>query len=69
VTGKGDIADTLGHHGGAGARPDPEGLALRALAHPLRWKLIDLLGSEGSATATRCAEVPPKHSLTTNSLA
>ncbi|MDQ2811752.1 MAG: helix-turn-helix domain-containing protein [Actinomycetota bacterium] len=32
-------------------------LALRALAHPLRWKLIDLLGSERSATATRCAEV------------
>jgi DNA-binding MarR family transcriptional regulator len=31
-------------------------IALRALAHPLRWKLIDLLGSEGSATATRCAE-------------
>jgi Helix-turn-helix domain len=31
-------------------------LALRALAHPLRWKLIDLLGSEDSATATRCAE-------------
>jgi len=23
----------------------------------LRWKLIDLLGTEGSATATRCAEV------------
>ncbi len=32
-------------------------LALRALAHPLRWKLIDVLGREGSATATRCAEV------------
>ena len=32
-------------------------LALRALAHPLRWKLIDLLGSEGSAQPTRCAEV------------
>jgi DNA-binding MarR family transcriptional regulator len=31
-------------------------IALRALAHPIRWKLIDLLGSEGSATATRCAE-------------
>ena len=31
--------------------------ALRALAHPLRWQLLDLLGSEGSATATRCAEV------------
>ena len=35
----------------------PRALALRALAHPLRWKLIDLLGSEQSATATRCAEV------------
>ena len=33
---------------------DPK--ALRALAHPLRWKLIDLLGSEGSATATQCAQ-------------
>jgi hypothetical protein len=31
--------------------------ALRALAHPLRWHLIDLLGSEGTATATRCAQV------------
>ena len=30
---------------------------MRALAHPLRWKLIDLLGNEDSATATRCAEV------------
>lgn len=37
------------------ARPDPK--ALRALAHPLRWRLIDLLGSELTATATRCAEV------------
>jgi len=34
---------------------DPK--ALRALAHPLRWQLLDLLGSEGSATATRCSEV------------
>ncbi len=32
-------------------------MRLRALAHPIRWKLIDLLGSELSATATRCAEV------------
>jgi hypothetical protein len=31
--------------------------ALRALAHPLRWHLIDLLGSEDTATATRCAQV------------
>lgn len=35
--------------------PDP--VALRALSHPLRWKLLDLLASEQSATATRCAEV------------
>jgi Helix-turn-helix domain len=35
--------------------PDPR--ALRALAHPLRWQLIDLIGSETTATATRCAEV------------
>jgi hypothetical protein len=38
-----------------GSAPDPR--ALRALAHPLRWKLIDLVGSEMTATATRCAEV------------
>jgi hypothetical protein len=31
-------------------------LALRALTHPTRWKLIELLGLEESATATRCAE-------------
>jgi hypothetical protein len=30
---------------------------MRALSHPLRWKLIDLIDSEGTATATRCAEV------------
>ena len=35
----------------------PRALALRALAHPLRWKLIDLIASEQAATATRCAEV------------
>ncbi len=34
---------------------DPQ--ALRALAHPLRWTLIDVLDQEGSATATRCAEL------------
>jgi len=34
---------------------DPK--ALRALAHPLRWKLMDLLITEGQCTATRCAEV------------
>ncbi len=45
---------------GPGPRPETAGvdaLALRALAHPVRWKLIDVLGSERSATATRCAEV------------
>ena len=30
---------------------------LRALSHPLRWKLINLIDSEQTATATRCAEV------------
>lgn len=30
---------------------------LRALAHPLRWELMDLLRLETTATATRCAEV------------
>jgi predicted ArsR family transcriptional regulator len=34
---------------------DPK--ALRALSHPLRWKLINLLTSDGQATATRCAEM------------
>jgi predicted ArsR family transcriptional regulator len=33
---------------------DPK--ALRALSHPTRWKLIELLAVEGAATATRCAE-------------
>jgi hypothetical protein len=32
---------------------DPK--ALRALAHPLRWKLIDFLGVQGKATATQCS--------------
>jgi hypothetical protein len=31
--------------------------ALRALAHPVRWKLIDVLASEGTATATRCSDL------------
>jgi predicted ArsR family transcriptional regulator len=30
--------------------------ALRALAHPLRWKLIEFIGREGTATATQCAQ-------------
>lgn len=33
---------------------DPK--ALRALAHPLRWKLIEFVGREGTATATQCAQ-------------
>lgn len=33
---------------------DPK--ALRALAHPLRWKLLELIAREGTATATQCAE-------------
>src|SRR5437899_2278397 len=32
-------------------------LTLRALAHPLRWHLLDLIASEGSATATQCSHV------------
>jgi hypothetical protein len=40
----------------SGTESKQRALALRALAHPLRWKLIDLLGTEGSATATRCSE-------------
>lgn len=33
---------------------DPK--ALRALSHPTRWTIIELLGLEDTATATRCAE-------------
>ncbi|HWM73752.1 MAG TPA: helix-turn-helix domain-containing protein [Nocardioides sp.] len=33
---------------------DPK--ALRALAHPLRWQLLEIVGREGSATATQCAQ-------------
>ncbi|MGI8768288.1 MAG: ArsR/SmtB family transcription factor [Propionibacteriaceae bacterium] len=31
--------------------------AMRALAHPLKWELMDALLLEGTATATRCAEL------------
>jgi hypothetical protein len=41
---------------GDGAGAAGRAKALRALAHPLRWKLIDLVGSEETATATRCAQ-------------
>lgn len=37
----------------SGAIREPQ--ALRALAHPVRWKLIDLLTTRGQATATQCA--------------
>ena len=30
---------------------------MRALAHPLKWALMDVLLVEGSATSTRCAEL------------
>jgi hypothetical protein len=33
---------------------DPK--ALRALAHPLRWKLLEIVSREGTATATQCAQ-------------
>jgi predicted ArsR family transcriptional regulator len=33
---------------------DPK--ALRALSHPFRWKLLQLLTEEGSRTATQCSE-------------
>jgi DNA-binding MarR family transcriptional regulator len=31
--------------------------AMRALAHPLKWDLMDVLLQEGTATSTRCAEL------------
>jgi DNA-binding transcriptional ArsR family regulator len=31
--------------------------SLRALAHPIRWSLIEALALEGTANATRCAEL------------
>jgi hypothetical protein len=34
---------------------DPQ--RIRALTHPLRLELMDVLGEEGAATATRCAEL------------
>lgn len=38
-------------------RPGEPALRLRALAHPLRWRLMEVVDSEGTATATRCAQV------------
>jgi DNA-binding MarR family transcriptional regulator len=34
---------------------EPGATALRALAHPLRWQLLEVLEREGQATATDCA--------------
>jgi Helix-turn-helix domain len=41
----------------AGAARPADPMALRALAHPVRWKLIDVLASEGTVTVTRCAQL------------
>lgn len=30
--------------------------ALRAMAHPVRWKLLEIVKREGTATATQCAK-------------
>jgi hypothetical protein len=47
--------------GTEGFRDDPlrieDASAMRALAHPLKWALMDVLLTEGTATSTRCAEV------------
>jgi hypothetical protein len=42
----------------ATATPDDIGdpKVLRALAHPLRWRLIDVLSIDGAVTATRCSQ-------------
>lgn len=48
----------------AGGAPAADPLALRALAHPIRWKLIDVLTSEGTATATRCSELTGESTAT-----
>jgi Helix-turn-helix domain len=45
------------HHEGNQPEPGARQIRLRALAHPLRWRLLDLVAAEGSVTATRCAEV------------
>lgn len=36
-------------------RPDSDPARIRALAHPLRLRLLDLLDAEGDLTATQCA--------------
>jgi hypothetical protein len=44
---------------GAPKRPGEivDASAMRALAHPLKWALMDALLVEGAATSTRCAEL------------
>lgn len=37
--------------------PISDPLAIRALAHPTRLALLEILAGEGQATATRCAEL------------
>ena len=37
--------------------PILDAAALKALAHPLRWSLIEVLAVQGTATAARCAEL------------
>jgi hypothetical protein len=37
--------------------PGEAALRLRALAHPLRWRLMHVVDEEGTATATRCSQV------------
>jgi hypothetical protein len=44
--------------------PGPDALALRALAHPVRWKLIDVLEAEDTVTATRCSELTGESTAT-----
>ena len=44
------------HGASTATREQGSRTSLRALAHPLRWQLIDLLDSTGQATATQCAE-------------
>ncbi|MEP6625099.1 MAG: helix-turn-helix domain-containing protein [Acidimicrobiia bacterium] len=41
----------------AAVPPARHAVALRALAHPLRWALVEVLLAEQTATATRCAEL------------
>jgi DNA-binding MarR family transcriptional regulator len=44
--------------------PVTDPLALRALAHPFRWKLLEVLASEDTATAKRCAELTGESTAT-----